>query len=209
MVVMDMPAGTSLGAMDDFASRVDRQIRSHREVKKTVLTSGGRNGEANEATIAVLMAPPGERKLSTTQMKEVIRSDLRAYPEAVSKVQDFAAIGTGGSQPLNLNLVGEDLEQLKLVSDSLIAHLKNSANLKDVDTNYRMGAPELQVELKKGQAEKYGISSLQVGQELRTLIAGATPAKYRKAANNTIFESALRKTREICGKHFQKYPYPT
>jgi hydrophobic/amphiphilic exporter-1 (mainly G- bacteria), HAE1 family len=208
LVVMDMPAGTSLSAMDELANSIDRKIRSHREVKKTLLTSGGRNGEANEASLAVLLTASKDRKLSTTQMKEVLRTDLRGYPQAVSKVQDFDAIGSGGSQPLNLNLIGEDLDQLKSLSDSLVKHLKESPDLKDVDTNYRIGAPELQVSIKKARAGEYGISSLQVGQELRTLIAGSTPAKFREGGRQYDIRVRLRKDQRDLRETFPKISIP-
>jgi HAE1 family hydrophobic/amphiphilic exporter-1 len=105
-------------------------------------------------------------------------------------------------------LIGEDLEQLKIVSDSLVEHLKKSPDLMDVDTTYRAGAPELEVSIDKARAEDYGISSLQVGQELRTLIAGATPAKFRESGRQYDIRVRLEKDQRDLRQTFPKVSIP-
>ena len=77
-------------------------------------------------------------------------------------------------------MVGDDLNQLKIVSDQLLAQLKNDPDLKDVDTTYRVGQPVLEVVPEKALAQNFGILSTQVGSELRTLIEGTVPAKFRE-----------------------------
>lgn len=182
-VALDMPAGTSLEGMDVVAREIDAKVRSHPEVRMTVQTTGGFNGEPNQATIIVLLKPARQRGLSTTQMKDIVRKDLTAYPQVNPKVQDLQAIGGPTQQPFTVNITGENLDQLKGVADDLLAQLKNDHDLKDVDTSYRAGQPELEVVPDKHRGQQFGILSSQVGAELRTLIAGAVPAKYREGGN--------------------------
>ncbi|MDR3607360.1 MAG: efflux RND transporter permease subunit [Oligoflexia bacterium] len=179
-VALDMPAGTSLDGMDQLAREVDEKIRRHPEVRLTVRTAGGTNGEPNQATIIILLKSPRERSLSTTQMKEVVRKDIASYSVANPKVEDLQAVSGTPQQPFMVNIRGENLDQLRTVSDALLAQLKNGADLKDVDTSFRPGRPELQIIPDKALAQRYGILSSQVGSEMRTLIGGSVPAKFRK-----------------------------
>ena len=181
-VALDMPAGTSLEAMDRVAREVDTKIKSHSEVRLTQLTTGGINAEPNQATVIVLLNDAKKRTRSTTQMKELIRQEMKAYKVANPKVQDLA-IGTPQQQPFQINIEGENLDDLRLVSDQLLTQLKLDNDLKDVDTTYRAGQPELEVVPNKLKDQQFGILSSQVGAEMRTLIEGTVAAKFREAGS--------------------------
>jgi len=58
--------------------------------------------------------------------------------------------------------------------------LKADPRLKDVNSNYRPGKPELQVQVKPGAAKRYGINTKNMGTELRAQVEGFTPAKFRE-----------------------------
>ena len=182
-VALDMPSGTSLSAMDQLTREIDEKIRKHPEVRMTVQTTGGVNAEANEATVTVLLQESKRRSVSTTQMKDIVRKDLEMYKTANPKVQDLQAIGGASQQPFTVNIVGEDLDQLKVVSDQLLAQLRDDNDLKDVGTSYRSGQPELEVVPNRSLGQQFGILSSQVGSEMRTLIEGSVPAKFREAGS--------------------------
>ena len=207
-VSLDMPAGTSLEAMDRITQEIDQKIRNHSEVRMTVQTTGGTNAEPNQATIVVLLKKGKERSLSTTQMKEVVRKDLESFKVASPKVQDLQAIGGPQQQPFTVNIVGENLDQLKTVSDALLAQLKVDTDLKDVDTSYRSGQPELEVVPDKSLGQRFGILSSQVGAELRTLIEGSVPAKFREAGNEYDIRVRLMPEQRDLRQTFPKISVP-
>ena len=105
-VSLDMPAGTSLEAMDKITREIDQKIRSHPEVRLTLQTTGGVNSEPNQATLSIVLTKSKERSLSTTQTKDVIRKDLESYKIASPKVQDMQAVG--GAQSSMVNIVGRN-----------------------------------------------------------------------------------------------------
>jgi HAE1 family hydrophobic/amphiphilic exporter-1 len=178
---MDLPAGTSLEAMDELSRQVDVKIRSHPEVSRTVLTVGGEHGERNQASILVLLKPSRQRRASTNEMKERTREDLLTFPQAASRVEDLLDIGGGAGQPFVMNLTGEDLGVLQRVSADIVDRLRQSPDLKDVDRSFRSGASELRWVIDPERAREFGISSGEVGQELRLFVAGATPARFHDA----------------------------
>ena len=69
---------------------------------------------------------------------------------------------------------------MEAVAQKFMAKLKDHPALLDVDTSYRPGKPEFQVHIDLDQAQRLGVSSSLVGQELRAQVEGLTPAKFRE-----------------------------
>jgi len=177
-VLLDTPSGTSLAKTDALASKIDTAIRSRGEVERTLLTVGGEHGESNLAQVLVLLKD--HRNRSTGEVKEAIREQLASFGGIHAVVQDILDIGGGAGTPFTVNVTGHDLGEIQKVSQQLMDALQKSGDLKDVDSSYRKGADELQVEFRPSAVEDYGISTTQVGQELRMMLAGYTPAHYHE-----------------------------
>lgn len=177
---LDMVPGTNLQAMADMAHKVDEVIRANKEVHLTALTVGGRNGEPNQASFYVHLVPAKERKLNTLGFKEKLREELKPYSEANPLVKDFDPVGAGGQRPFMLNVIGYDQAELEKAAEQVGAIVRAHPGLKDVDSTYRPGKPEFQIELKPGVSETYGVSSKIYGAELRAQVEGTVPAKYRE-----------------------------
>ncbi|NBV51359.1 efflux RND transporter permease subunit, partial [bacterium] len=178
-VGLDMPPGTSLQTMTELALKVEKVIHANPEVKTTTLTVGNDQGEANLANFFIELVPVKQRKVNTSQFKDVIREQLKPYEEANPTVKDVDMVGIG-MRPFNVNIIGNDLNQIVEVGNQLLAKLKAHPGLKDPDINFRPGKPEFQVAVDKGRAERFGVSSTMVGAELRTLIEGSVPAVFRE-----------------------------
>jgi len=179
-VGLDTPPGTSLGAMAELSLEVEKAIRSNPEVKNTTLTVGNDQGEANFANFYVELVPAKKRKVNTSQFKDVLRTQLKTYAQANPTVKDVDMVGVG-QRPFNVNIIGNDLNQIVEIGNQLLAKLKEHPGVKDPDISFRPGKPEFQVSIDKGKAERFGVSSSMVGAELRTLIEGSVPAVFRES----------------------------
>ncbi|MBA3582627.1 MAG: efflux RND transporter permease subunit [Gammaproteobacteria bacterium] len=182
MVTMDMPPGTDLQQTNKVADAIDRELRQRSEVTRTVMAVGGNNGEPNEANIYVQLVPRKMRSMNTSEFKEIARGIVAPYAYASPKVQDPTAMGED-EQPFNVSIIGEDLQQTQKIATDLYEHIKNHPDLKDVDISYRPGKPELRVVLDQQRAKILGVSTQQLGQELRTHIEGSVPAMFRANAH--------------------------
>jgi HAE1 family hydrophobic/amphiphilic exporter-1 len=179
MVALDLPPGTSLERMKTLALEVDTLIRKNPEVHHAVLTVGDKNEQPNKADFYVRLVSSKERKVNTSQMKEIIRGQLKPYAYANPAVKDYDAV-SGGQRPFNVNIVGSDMAEIEKYSRMLFEKLKNHPGLKDADISYRPGKPEFQIVPDRIKAERLGISTSMMGGELRNLIEGATPAVLRE-----------------------------
>ena len=178
-VGLDMAPGTSLEKMRDRALEIDKVIRSFPEVVDSVLTIGSRQREKNKAEFYVFLKRFGERTMTTSDFKDVLRQRLKEFSDANPVVKDIDYIG-GGMRPFMMNLVGQDLDQVEKVAMKLVERLKQHPALLDVDTNYRPGKPEYQVRVDLNKAQILGVSSSSVGRELRAQVEGTTPAVFRE-----------------------------
>lgn len=178
-VAIDMKPGTSLAAMSELSNKVDEVIRSNPEVLESIQIVGDSNGESNKASFFVTLVDSHHRKMNTSQMKDKLREQLKAFAHANPIVKDIDGVG-GGQRPFNLNIVGQDMAELEKIAQQVLTKLKNHPGLKDVDLNYRPGKPEARIDIDPVKAEQLGILTAAAGNELRALVEGVVPAVFRE-----------------------------
>ena len=178
-VALDMAPGTSLEKMRDRAREVDKLLLGDSEVVTSVLTVGNTSGEKNKAEFYVFLKPYGQRKLSTLAYKALVREKLRKFTDANPVVKDIDYVG-GGERPFQLNVVGQDLEQVTGYAAKVFAKLRLHHGLLDPDSTDRAGKPEFQVRVDANAAQRLGVTSGGVGRELRAQVEGLLPAKFRE-----------------------------
>ncbi|MCO5143463.1 MAG: efflux RND transporter permease subunit [Oligoflexia bacterium] len=179
-VSYDLPPGTALDETNRVGIAIDEIIRANKEIHHSAMIIGGQDGSPNVGSFFVTLVPSKERTVNTSEMKARIREQLKSFAYANVAVKDFDAVG-GGQRPFNLNIVGQDQKQLEEYAQKVLAVAKKHPGLTDVDVNYRPGKPELQIEIDKNRADKLGVSTMQVGSELRAQIEGITAAKFRES----------------------------
>jgi len=86
----------------------------------------------------------------------------------------------GEDSPFFVILKGNDLETLSNEASILMEKFKTIPGLVDIDTNYKAGKPEYQVKMIPSKMVKLGVQSISAGMELRGMVEGLLPAKYRE-----------------------------
>ncbi len=180
--LLDMEAapGTSLPQMDRHVKMVEEMLRNEKDIELVLSTVGNSNGESNVASLFIKMVPEKQRTMTTGRLKEHIRDVMAPYTETLRpQVNDISMAG-GGEQPFNLMLKGENLDELASTAGRIVPLLKQIPGLVDVNSNYRPGKPEFQVKMLPGKLERFGVLSTAAGMELRGMVEGMTPAKFRE-----------------------------
>lgn len=207
MVSLDLPPGTSLEKMDKVANEIDQLLRQQKEIKQTVLTVGNVSGESNIASVFVEMVPSSQRKINTSDFKAKIREMLKPYVYANPVVKDQDRTG-GGQRPFNLYLVGSDQTELEKQSVMVLENLKKNPALLDVDTSFRPGKPEIQVDINPEKASAIGVLDSVVGNELRALVEGVTPAVFRENGKEYDVRIRLKEDQRDLKKNLQSIRVP-
>lgn len=179
-VSVEMPVGTSLEGTNQFSKQVEKVLTETQGVELVSMTVGSAQYEANKASFYVKLVPRKDRKLSTTQTKTLTRERVAELSKQALIAVGDVDISGGGQKPLNLYLVGDNLDELSAYALKLQERIKGIKGLTDVDTNFRSGKPEFHVVFDRQKAEALGVSTVSAGTELRYRNEGATPAIYRK-----------------------------
>lgn len=205
-VMFELPPGASLDGTDAVAKQLEQILVKRPEIEDIMTTIGNRSGEAQKGSLYIRLVPSKKRKVNTTQMKDIVFEELKEFRKYNLIVADNP--GQQNSRPFNLNIVGQDMDQLVAYSKKFQEVLSKDPNLQQVDTSYREGKPEYQVVLKPEIAKASGVTVMAVGGELRSLIEGQTPAIYRENGINYDVRVRLRNEERDLRKQFSKIKVP-
>ncbi|MFI5203293.1 MAG: efflux RND transporter permease subunit [Flavobacteriales bacterium] len=119
---------------------------------------------------------------STSAYLDKIREAVKGIPGAEISV-DQEQGGPPVGKPINIEISGDKIEELAMLSNDLIKHLKdkNVAGVEELKSDFENSKPELIFNLDRARANKEGISTGQIGMELRTAVFGKEISKFRDA----------------------------
>jgi len=213
MVFLKTPPGTSLESMRDQTVKIDKIIHQHPEVVITSATIGGTDStgtartDSNSARIYIRLKHYTERKVSTSDLKDILRKELEPYKETLKpQVADFSAFGDWA--PFNLNLVGEDYSTLAPFALQVVEKIKGIPGITDVQSTYDGGKPEFQALLDPEKLRALGVSGVEAGMELRTQVEGALPAKFRQHGYDYDIRVRLKEEQRNIQKDFYSILVP-
>ncbi|HTA75836.1 MAG TPA: efflux RND transporter permease subunit [bacterium] len=178
-VTLKLPPSTSLETTRDASHKVIDIISKHKEVLLTSETIGDTQGNDNTSTIYAKLTPWQTRKLSTSDLKDIVRKELEPYREQYQpQVADYDLVNNAA--PFNLVLVGDDYKTLEPIANDMMAKIKNIPGLADLQTNYDGNKPEFQAVLDPVKLRQLGVLGIEAGNELHTQVEGSVPAKFRQ-----------------------------
>jgi len=177
-VSIELPEGTSLSSTNRVATQIDAVIRSHSEVQTSIMTVGDARGKANTSTIIINMVPSNQRRLNTSDFKEVLRKELKAFAYAKPIVKDVDIVGAG-QRPFNVVIKGATLDQISPIAEAILQKMKKSPHVVDPEIDYVLGKPEFKIKFDETKMQYLGVSAVAAGGELRNLVSGMTPAVFR------------------------------
>ncbi len=110
-----------------------------------------------------------------------IRNAVRDIPGAEITV-DKENMGPPVGKPVNIEVSSEDLDELIVTSNRLIRYIDSIKvpGIEDLKMDFEDRKPELIVEVDRVRANREGITTAQIGGELRTAILGTEVTKYRE-----------------------------
>jgi len=172
----DLPQGASLNASEEVGAKIDKILHGMPQIAYTVRRAGNQQGQSFKGSLYVRLKGRSEgRRQSTTEVKDLVRENLKDFRQYNLKVADPDASGQNQRQ-FNLNIVGNDLQAVEKYADQVFQKIKTMPALKEVDTSFRAGKPEVQIKVNPQRAVETGVSLQALGYEVHNYIEGSTPA---------------------------------
>ena len=190
-VTVELPHGSSLVETDRVVSQVEQAFSGYEDDIELIFSSiggsgmmigmGGTGGGSNTGGIYVSLVPLEERKVSTQEVVEGVRSQVETIPgaEITVEAQDISTSMGMISAPVEVSLKGEDLNELERISAEIADLLRDIPGTWDVTTSLEEGQPEIQLLVDREKAGVYGLSAAQIASAARTAIEGQVATRFR------------------------------
>jgi hydrophobe/amphiphile efflux-1 (HAE1) family protein len=192
LVRLQTPLGSSIEATDAVVKHAEAFMMSRPEVQRIYAAVGGfGGGEVNTAMMFVTMKPRGERPLAEPFKKPAAQADLMNLARQELKkipgmqrvaVQDLSQQGFSAQRgyPVEFSIRGPDWDKLGEISEALMKKMEASGLMVDVDTDYRLGMPEVRVVPDRDKAAQRGVTVTSIANTINSMIGGVRSGKYTR-----------------------------
>ncbi|MBL8994657.1 MAG: efflux RND transporter permease subunit, partial [Spirochaetia bacterium] len=190
------PVGTSLPATVEKLAVVEEYLKKHQAVKRIFAFTGGQ--DANSGNIFVSLKPIGERKKSQKALIDEMRADLKKISPLKIVAQDLSTRGFSAQRgyPVEINIRGPDWNVLREKSVELTNRLRATGLAVDIDTDYRLGQPEVRVTPDRAKCALSRVSMQDIGEAIEAAIGSVVVGKFtsegRRYDVRLSFESSSR-----------------
>lgn len=195
LVQLETPVGSSLEFTDSVFKKAEEYVMSRGEVERYYTAVGGfEGGEINTGMTFITLKPPEERPLppgwrkpfSQQELMGVFRTDLSSMTGVSKAILMDLSTGGGGADsgfPIDFTLQGRDWDQLAQLSETFQEKMKQSGQMVDVNSNYKLGMPELQIWPNREQASLRGVSVSSIGNAVNATLGGVRVGKFSKGGH--------------------------
>lgn len=180
------PVGSSLEYTDEKVREAEALLLKRPEIERLLVFVGGR--DVNFGRIMVMLKhkgkrgrlPGAKRDMTQNDVMEYYRKLLRPLKEMRITVQDFSAQNITASRgyPVEFAIQGPDWEKLSSLSHAMMDEMEKSGLLTDVNSDYREGAPEIEVVPDRSAAAARGVNVSSIAEVLNMMIGGLAIGTY-------------------------------
>jgi len=174
--------GSDITETDTLLIKAEDVVKKHPEVIQVFSFVGGMGGGGgvNSGMLYVTLVPPRERKISQAGLSGLLRQELNSIPGLRAVIQDTSQQGFTAQRgfPVEFSIRGADWNELVPISQRLMEELTASGTVVDLDSDYRVGMPELRVTPDRAVAADLGVSIDDVATTINALVGGIRVGKY-------------------------------
>ncbi len=199
-VYLKMPVGTTIKKTDSIArileGRVQKVLANELPGKEggiveSVITNiansastpedNNRSVQPNLGRIQISFVEYEKREGKKTKpFLDSIRAMMVGIPGASIQVNQEGS-GPPTDPPVNIEIVGDEYDEIAKVATSLSNYLDNNpiAGIENLHTDVDLNSPEITVNIDREKAMAQGLSTAQIGMEIRTAVFGKEISKLK------------------------------
>lgn len=185
-VGLTLPEGSSSDYTAEKVHEAEALIRKLPDVQAIYSTVNGNEGsQTNTAQITITMVPAAQRQSTSMSFSPLVR-------EALSTLAGVdVEVGRGGgdaqSKPVQVSILGEDMNVLERLADELSGRMRKVAGLTDLETSSAKRQPAVVIEPRMEALADFGVSADQLIGNLRPLVSGEKIASWGEPGARTRF----------------------
>ena len=181
---VSLPVGTPLETTEEILAPVLAAVAAEREQIDTLIvqlgydaTDAQSSGEGEHtARLKVLLTPSRDNEASERAVANRIRERLAGVPDLESRLTRPVLFSF--ETPIEVEVYGDDLEELRVASQRVRAEMEAMSELADVEASLRKGAPEVQISYDRERLLRYGLDIGDVARQVRDQVRGREATRY-------------------------------
>jgi len=180
-VKLKADAGISLEKMIKESKKVEEFISKDPNVAYTTLSVGYTTAnEKHKALIYVKLIDRSKRDINQEQIIQNFRSELKRFKDKffITAAAIPAIKGAGVSVPYQIVLKSDLFDDLKIATKKLTSYLSKKEGFVDIDTNLDEGKPQIDIVIKRENANRLGITASQIALALNTAFSSDLEISY-------------------------------
>lgn len=182
-VEFKLPPGTPIEQTDSALKAVQEATKEAQNVQSTFAVAGTGNrmdanpdqGGENWGELNVLLASGASSDTESSVMSSM-RSSLQVVPGLQYKFSRPSLFSF--STPVEVEISGYDLEQLKEVSDQIVQKMDANSRFADVKNSMQIGSPEIQILFDRDRAAALGLQVHEVADRVVSNVRGDVATRY-------------------------------
>lgn len=197
MVYVKMPGGTDQNVTDSVTRIAERRVydaigRHNPDVESVIsnITIG-----AEEQGFATAGKPFNKGKISVNFVEYKYRTTGISTTKYLEKIRESVAdiagaeitvgkqkMGPPTGQPINIEVTSENMDELVTDAYAFRNYLDslNIPGVEELKTDFEISSPEIMIDIDRDRAQRAGLSTGQIGMEVRTALFGKEISKFKQ-----------------------------
>jgi len=196
-VYIKMPGGTDQQVTDSVTRMAEKAVynilgRNNPDVESIIsnvtigveeegFTTAGKPFNKGKISVNFIENKLRTTGKTTTQYMEMMRKEIKDIPGAVITVEKNRN-GPPTGKPINIEVTSENLESLVADAYSFRDYLASLRipGVEELKTDFEMNSPEIIIDIDRDRAMREGLTTGQIGLEIRTALFGKEVSKFKQ-----------------------------
>ena len=188
-----LPIGTSMQVTDRISRQIETYLAGRKEIDRYFGGPGGGGpgggGDVSSGNMQITMKsmkerpidPKTGRRLTQLEFMDSLRRDLSGIAGARIVVSENSqqSFTQGRGNPVEFSIRGGDWDTLAGKAQEIMDRLRTTGIVADIDSDYRLGMPEVQVIPDRNKAADLGISMTAIGETINAAIGGVRAGRFK------------------------------
>jgi len=184
LINVEFTPGTSLVENASVISRITERLKTYEQVDSIyeLIGKGSRGGitfqeQMENLSEFTVRLKPGILGSAEDNIMEKIRKDLETFSSEI-KLKIYKPRLFSYNAPLEVVISGNDLDELKRVSDELLAKIRGIPGITDLKSSMEEGYPEIQIVFNRALLASQDMTINDVGSQIRSKVEGDVATKF-------------------------------
>ena len=179
-ITIKAPIGINLESMKKVMIPFGDMLKEDKDVLYSISSIGYSSAkELHKGKIYIKLKPKAQRERTQESIIQYYREKLSTIQGMIITVEKVDDFNTGSTTaPVQVVITGDKLEELDIASTKLMALLKETSGIVDIDRDFESGKPEIKISILRENAQRVGVSVQQIASILGSAYSSDSAVSY-------------------------------